>query len=277
MNIAINHPFFLVHKSFLKLTQHLFKHTPISYLDYERYYYDGYTVGLHQIAEFSHQIVAAQLMPNLEQLHHTHSHCVCLSSDLPLPKVVIDQSLFLKNIEIAQSFDIHHRLCLNFSTDTYVEVFVFGLGKQVADFYNVFLNELKKLEDFCVYFREIMSDLILDIYQNRIKFEITEEPVGFQDLNGIKNELEHNFISNIKLDKYRMSGKNGQVSLTKREFECLLWCSKGNSAKQIARILSLSPRTVEIYLAHLKEKLGCQSKFELIDIALRSPFIKAHI
>jgi DNA-binding CsgD family transcriptional regulator len=56
----------------------------------------------------------------------------------------------------------------------------------------------------------------------------------------------------------------GNVSLTPREQECLEYTVKGYTAKQIAKKLSISPRTVEDYLNQTKSKLGVVTKQEMI-------------
>ncbi|MBU0744954.1 MAG: LuxR C-terminal-related transcriptional regulator [Gammaproteobacteria bacterium] len=48
---------------------------------------------------------------------------------------------------------------------------------------------------------------------------------------------------------------------------------KGQSAKQIADILDISPRTVEQHTNHIKYKLGCHYKNEIICFALRNGLI----
>jgi DNA-binding CsgD family transcriptional regulator len=47
------------------------------------------------------------------------------------------------------------------------------------------------------------------------------------------------------------------------EKECLYYYLHGSSAKETALILKLSPRTVETYLAEVKQKLQCHTKNEL--------------
>jgi DNA-binding NarL/FixJ family response regulator len=42
----------------------------------------------------------------------------------------------------------------------------------------------------------------------------------------------------------------------RREVECLSYLSLGKSAKEIAKTLELSPRSVEFYLSNLKQKSG---------------------
>ncbi len=62
--------------------------------------------------------------------------------------------------------------------------------------------------------------------------------------------------------------------LTMRQLDCLYHLVKGCSIKQIAKELSLSPRTVEHYIDAIKQKLNCESRVELISLALKLPAIK---
>ncbi len=51
--------------------------------------------------------------------------------------------------------------------------------------------------------------------------------------------------------------------LTRRELDCAYWFSQGKSIPEMAMILSISPRTVEKYVNHLKAKLNAYSPFQL--------------
>lgn len=62
--------------------------------------------------------------------------------------------------------------------------------------------------------------------------------------------------------------KLGNVSLTPREKECLELTVKSYTAKQIAKKLSISPRTVEEYINQIKLKFNVSSKQELIQTVL---------
>lgn len=52
--------------------------------------------------------------------------------------------------------------------------------------------------------------------------------------------------------------------ITKREFESLFYLSRGCTFKEIARHMHISPRTVETYIIHLKDKLRVNSRSDLI-------------
>lgn len=65
------------------------------------------------------------------------------------------------------------------------------------------------------------------------------------------------------------------VHLSHKETLCLYYTIHGKTAKEIAKKLLVSYRTVEVHLSHIKEKLGCHSKSELIDKALNKGFYSA--
>ncbi len=76
---------------------------------------------------------------------------------------------------------------------------------------------------------------------------------------------------NLLQSKYYEKPDN---QLTARQIDCLFYLVKGFTIKQIAKTLSLSPRTVEHYLDTIKQKLNCESRVELISLALTLPAIK---
>lgn len=58
------------------------------------------------------------------------------------------------------------------------------------------------------------------------------------------------------------------VRISEQQAICLKYLSKGKTAKEIGREMDISYRTVEVYIAQLKEKLECDSSKELINIYL---------
>lgn len=62
--------------------------------------------------------------------------------------------------------------------------------------------------------------------------------------------------------------------LSKRQIECIYYLIKGKTMKQIAKILSLSPRTIEFYISGVRKKLNCNSRAELIEQMLQRADIR---
>ena len=61
---------------------------------------------------------------------------------------------------------------------------------------------------------------------------------------------------------------NLKQKLTKRESQCFYLLTRVMTNKKIANELGISPRTVDMYINQLKNKLGVSYKYELIEKAL---------
>lgn len=94
-----------------------------------------------------------------------------------------------------------------------------------------------------------------------------------RDISHYPDACLHPIIKNI-LNKF-LTGNLKQFShpiveelhpeLTQRQSECLFFLIHGYTAKETAKLLSLSYRTIEKYLDTVKVKLQCGTKNELID------------
>lgn len=67
-----------------------------------------------------------------------------------------------------------------------------------------------------------------------------------------------------------------KVRFTRREKECIQYLLYGMTAKEIAKELKLSPRTVETYLENIKTKIDCFSKTQLIQKIIKD-YAEVHL
>ena len=63
--------------------------------------------------------------------------------------------------------------------------------------------------------------------------------------------------------------EGGVASLSDRELQIFELIGSGNSTREIAGMLSLSPKTIESHRAHIKRKLNIRSSAELTHFAIR--------
>lgn len=61
----------------------------------------------------------------------------------------------------------------------------------------------------------------------------------------------------------------GKLALTAREAEVLLWITRGKSNRDVAEILSLSPRTVNKHLEQIYSKLGVENRTAAAALAMQ--------
>ena len=82
------------------------------------------------------------------------------------------------------------------------------------------------------------------------------------------------FAKNVeKPTIYILNQEHSPLPISPREQMCLFLLIRGKSMKEIGAILQISARTVEKNFEYIKIKLGCNSKSQLIELAITSGFI----
>lgn len=79
-------------------------------------------------------------------------------------------------------------------------------------------------------------------------------------------------IANGLMEHYKTGGhgqKDPLAKLSPRQREVLQLLAEGKSAKEIAKILSISARTAEFHKYHIMEELGLSSSAEIIHFAIK--------
>lgn len=143
---------------------------------------------------------------------------------------------------------------------THGDFWFFGTGRSNTQILSFYVNNKNLLKHFTLYFKEKASEL-LKIHESSPLITTTLSPLDkkVQESEDIKN-----FIKEITCNKHHLEGKYKGTSLSKREYECLFFLSQGWTMKEIAEKMNLSPRTVEVHVNNIKNKIGCNTKGELI-------------
>lgn len=77
-------------------------------------------------------------------------------------------------------------------------------------------------------------------------------------------KVEKKPLAQFEIKKYYLDGDLHNIAFSKREAECLKYLHYGKSAKEIAQLLNLSPRTVETYFNSIKTKTNSKNLLEVI-------------
>jgi len=85
-------------------------------------------------------------------------------------------------------------------------------------------------------------------------------------------QLAGEVLESMKQGPHQAGGTLG--SLTPRQREVLQLAAEGQSAKQIAATLSISPRTVEFHKYQMMESLGLRTNAELVHFAIRHGLVE---
>ncbi len=151
-----------------------------------------------------------------------------------------------------------------------VEVFTFARKKNQPVDPNFYLNNLESFLHFLSYFQAKIAGS--NYYTSRHKY-------AFGDTFG---KLFINYDDSSCLPMNQNSTENqrivltttlGDVTLSKREGECLRLLSLGKTAKEIGRVIGLSHRTIESYIGNIRQKTGLHTRSDLVEAYQRAmPF-----
>jgi len=154
-------------------------------------------------------------------------------------------------------FGIGNEFVLIKRHNDFVEYFYFYCKADEPGVTNQLLNAMHLLEHFTIYFLNQAHELI----QASSKTPLVKPWLNSKMPGKIETILssttvidEHVFIKDTQLKEFYVKNNHIEEKLSERELSCAKYLIKGFSAKEIARILELSPRTVETFIVRLKLK-----------------------
>lgn len=155
-------------------------------------------------------------------------------------------------------FNIDNGIHFTYRESEYVEAISFASNMQV-NAVGYFLANMDLLEKFNQYFRKSASKLIEQAVKSKII--IPEIMRGYESI-----ESSFSLNSDDRKKFLRSIGYNVMDNLSKREYGCLQYIARGMTSKESAKIMTISPRTVEVHINNIKEKLNCFRKSQLAEL-----------
>ncbi|MBM3468124.1 MAG: helix-turn-helix transcriptional regulator [Alphaproteobacteria bacterium] len=150
----------------------------------------------------------------------------------------------------------------------------FSLGTEVLDPLGFFLKNKSLLERFVNYFDVAGKDL-MDT-SDRKKLAVYDENFTFFKRRSVSKDIDKtlNFLRQTHLGELLLSSEGYSFHLTQRQCECLYYLSHHYTAKEIARFLHLSHRSIETYIQSIRDKIGVSSKSDLLQFIHKHELIQ---
>lgn len=165
-----------------------------------------------------------------------------------------------------ENFNIDNGLSFVVKQKDATILYIFASTRENHIINNFYARNIDLFKRFILYFNDKGSDLIKEAEKNRIILPDNqlvsnkkEKPLYFSEKNRI------DFFKKTEIERFFISEQDESVYLTKREAECVAYMLYGSTAKQTAKNLNISYRTVESYINQAKEKLKLSTKEELIE------------
>ena len=259
LQISDHHPVTAMPAQVNRICEPLFQRSPISYFEYVKIYNNGQGIKLDTKEGFLPYIYNSGNRLNLSTIDK-FNRCQFISTR-NLPSGIDKKSLDIIQM-LSCRFDIDNVFTFRICQGDVLELISFATDRRDDwSVVNYYYSHIDFLENFISYFKIKASNLIavLEKSHNILFYNDFINHIDYFSKDVSCNDDNNSYPEIIFCD-------NGKTSLTKREWECLKHIAHGRTAKEIARILLISYRTVESYIDNVKQKVGCNSKSELSDI-----------
>lgn len=157
------------------------------------------------------------------------------------------------------NFNIDHFFAIYIKTEEHHELYSFGSNANDGMAMNKYLNNINYFESFVLYFNNQIKNIKqLSMEESKISIpNFNKDKLIGADKNYLQKAMP------LKTDRFIVKLDNANDGISMREKQCLSLTVQGHSAKEIAKILEISHRTVEGYIENIKLKFGITKKSAL--------------
>ena len=211
----------------------------LNYFQYGRVFSDGSTSFLVTHPEFVHARVKQGRGPKTyfaEEHLQKNEYFFLWDGNLP------DE-----DTDLARQFNIYNGLCFIQRYKDYYNMFAFGSPGKNASIINFYLNHIGSLKLFIDIFQDQASLLIKEADEKRVVLP-----------DSLKDKNTQQLLLAPSLKKVITIGSKN-IFFSNQEWRCWKELACGKTIKEIAQLLTISPRTVETYLQRVKLKI-CQNQ-----------------
>lgn len=187
-----------------------------------------------------------------------------------LNKIVWPSNVKDETLEAARANGVYNGFNIIKEREGTLEGYWFGTDKEHPLIDTLYKNNSSLLEEFIIYFHKIGHELCdtSDSSKQGVSPYLRRKYPNIDDMfeganSWEKKSLEFNLLldSKIQNEIHEIAKIN---HLTSRELQCLFQLSTGKTVKEIARTLSIGPRTVETYIDKIRLKTSCATQRQII-------------
>ncbi len=242
----------------------------ITYFNYLKIYQDGSRELLTNNAPWIDHFYknALYLTAGVVDVEHLLPKGYFLWSELDLNDPAYSQGQESFNIDNGVSFVIRR--------DEITYLYIFASTKDNMHINNFYIRNVDLFRRFIQYFHDRGSDLIKQAKSNKIVLP-QRQIINSNRLKNIEipSNVRRSFYKKTKMDKFYLLDVSDDLYLTPKQAEVATYLVVGATAKQCARQLGISYRTVETYIEEIKQKiyqfLGINlSKGELAEFLIKT-------
>lgn len=134
------------------------------------------------------------------------------------------------------NYNLDNGLIIVEKRQKYVEVYYFATTPQNTAINHFYINHPEIFKNFCLYFKDKAQGIISIVEQDKIIY------------------------SDDSSARFALA-----KAISPREYECVSCLARGKTYKEVAKVLGISPRTVEAHIINAKSKTNIFSTAQLIE------------
>lgn len=159
-------------------------------------------------------------------------------------------------IQGREYFNIDNGISFVIKRSDVTYLYIFAATREKHDINNFYVANIDLLQRFIHYFNDQARSLIQEASQHRIYLP-SQQTVNHERVNNIvlSEQIREQFLEQTQVNRYFLLNESDSLYLTKKQADCARLFARGATSKNIAKDMSLSPRTVEGYIQEIKNKL----------------------
>jgi DNA-binding CsgD family transcriptional regulator len=166
---------------------------------------------------------------------------------------------------VAAEHDIDHGITIIQKQPTSCDFYHFGTSRDNYLSPEKLFENLNLLYRFIDFFREQAATIIDTAEKTRIRLpNLRSEHIKLPSLETFPTQAAFaEFLQKTEVQRLYLGEKFNNAYLTRREIDIVRMLLTGKRAIAISQELSVSDRTLEVHMSHIKDKFKCNNLFEL--------------